>query len=95
MLILLLIPGKTYNLDTDGDLPSLRILLEHKSGFTVADIPMGEVVIDLLTIDPTNHELELPIAATGRMKTVSGTVHDFLVIWSAHIVFLPLIAVLC
>lgn len=37
---------------------------------------MGEVVIDLLDLDPSGAAVEMavPLECSGRMKTVSGTV---------------------
>ena len=69
--------GKKYNLDSDGDLPTLRLVVSHKAGYSVSDVPMGELVIDLATIDADGGETDLwyPLALSGRMKQVSGEVN--------------------
>lgn len=68
--------GKKYNLDSDGDLPSLRLVLTHKAGYSVSDVPMGEISVDLATIDADGGETDLwyPLALSGRMKQVTGEV---------------------
>ena len=68
--------GKKYNLDTDGELPSLHVVLTHKAGFSVSEVPMGELQIDLTSIDPDGAPTDLwyPLALSGRMKSVTGEV---------------------
>jgi hypothetical protein len=73
--------GRKYNLDSDGELPNLNFVLSHKAGFSVSEVPMGEVVIELNTIDPDGAETDLwyPLALTGRMKNVTGEVGQIFV----------------
>ncbi|MGB4191091.1 MAG: C2 domain-containing protein [Rickettsiales bacterium] len=68
--------GKKYNLDTDGELPTLHVVVSHKAGYSVSDVPMGELQIDLGTIDHGGVETDLwyPLALSGRMKSVTGEV---------------------
>ena len=68
--------GKKYNLDSDGELPNLNLVLTHKAGYSVSDVPMGEISIELNSIDPNGAETDLwyPLALSGRMKSVSGEV---------------------
>lgn len=68
--------GKKYNLDSDGELPTLHLVVTHRAGFSTSDVPMGELTVDLGTIDHDGAETDLwyPLALSGRMKMVTGEV---------------------
>lgn len=74
--------GTNYDLDTQGELPSLKLYVYHKAAYSVSDQPMGELTIGLESIDPDGGitELAYPLEISGRMKTVSGNVRfdDFI-----------------
>jgi hypothetical protein len=78
ILVHFLTSGKKYNLDTDGDLPTLNVVITHKGGYSVADVPMGELQIDLHSIDPNGavSDMWFPLALSGRMKAVTGEVRN-------------------
>jgi len=69
--------GYNYNLDTDGELPSLNLVLTHKATFSTSDVPMGEIHIDLDTVDPSGEASDMwyPLNLSGRMKIVTGELH--------------------
>ena len=70
--------GKTYDLDTTGDLPSLSVKLFHKGAFSISDVPLGEVTIPLLMVNGDSvaaYDRWFKLEKTGRMKDVSGQVH--------------------
>jgi hypothetical protein len=48
----------------------------HRGSLGVADVPMGEVNIQLDSIDPSGgtSDKSYPLEISGRMKTVSGEV---------------------
>ena len=69
--------GTFFELDTEGELPSLKFSVYHKGGFSVSETGLGEVRISLSDIDPDGEPTELwyPLKAFGRMKNVSGELH--------------------
>jgi hypothetical protein len=72
--------GKNYNLDTTGELPTLKITIFHKAAMSISETPLGEVTIFLSDLDPTGAALTdswYPIVKTaaGRMTDVSGELH--------------------
>lgn len=69
--------GNTYDLSGAGDLPDLSITVWHRGTLGVADVPLGEIVVGLDTVDPSGGPTEqwYPLQLSGaRMKTVTGDV---------------------
>lgn len=71
--------GKNYNLDTTGELPTLKVTLFHKAAMSISETPLGEVTVFLSDLDPSGAALTdswYPIAKSGaRMTDVSGELH--------------------
>jgi hypothetical protein len=39
--------GKNYNLDTTGELPTLKVTIFHKAAMSISETPLGEVIVAL------------------------------------------------
>jgi hypothetical protein len=72
--------GNNYDLSAASDLPTLNVTCWHRGSLGVADVPMGEVNIQLDSIDPSGgtSDKPYPLEISGRMKTVSGEVRNTL-----------------
>jgi hypothetical protein len=63
-------------LDTTGELPSIKFSIFHVGGFSISEVPLGEVVVSLHDVDASGGptEMSYPLKKSGRMTTVSGQV---------------------
>ena len=78
--------GVDAGLDRDSELPSLRLVMSHRAGFSTSGVPMGELNINLANIDYAGSVTDLwfPLVLSGRMK-LAGEVGSTFTCYYPHL----------
>ena len=64
--------GDNFDLSYGENQPSLSISLYHKGAFSVSEVPLGKVEINLEDIATNATEMWFPLKPDGRTTDVSG-----------------------